>query len=236
MPLFRKDSHPYIVTKRRFKVIFMGKYQLGKSLIINALLNNYSCEIGSGLETTKRISKVGTFGNFDIYDSPGVGGDLLSYEDAIVEARSFDFVIFICKDKQLDKFELKFLRDLTNEEILHSIIFNVNCDKYDEDDQRETEEIISAIISQKAEIGDSTIPVFDREILCVKPHFLPNIGKLSNGKIFTPVEESERVSIEKSGIVQLRNFLGKPKGASLDLSDYLSIYIEIRKYANGNMG
>lgn len=233
---FRKDLPRNIAKRKRFKIVFMGKYQQGKSLIINSLFNNYACEIGSGLETTKGISKIGALGNFDIYDSPGSGGDLLSYENAIVNAKSFDFVMFVCKDKQLDKSELKFLMNLTNEEILHSIIFNVNCDKCDRDDQHETEEIINTIVSQKTEIGDTSIPIFDREILCVKPHFLPNIDKLSNHKILVPVEERERVSVEESGILQLRNFLSEPESDSLGLSDYLSVYIEIRKYANGDMG
>ena len=228
-----KDSCPRLSHNRRLKVVFMGEYQEGKSLIINCLFNKYICKIGKGLETTKEIYCVGSYGGFDIYDSMGFCGDLMSPSDALEKAKGFDSVIFVCKGSDLKNYKLEFLKNLVNEEIPFSIIFNVNSDKC-KDDESETENIVCSIIERCNDCGISPIPILDKEILCFRPHYMPNIDKLSRNKRFAPNDITP--SLEESGILHLREFFGKPKNASLNLSDYLSIFIEIRKYLNGNMG
>lgn len=225
MQISKKITH-----KNGIKVVFMGKYQNGKSLVINCLFGKHLCKTGEGLETTKEISSVGFIGNVEIFDCCGFGGNLMTKEESIKEAKKYNCVIFVSKGTQLDKIEIDFLNGLHKAEIPHSILFNVENIKYDENDEKETERIVKTILYQTKEIGDSIIPILDSEILCVKPHFFPNVNKLTNHKIW--ISKEIIPDKEKSGILQLRKFFGKPKCSYLNLTHYLATYNNIKNSVN----
>lgn len=106
-------------------IAVIGNYQIGKSSLVNALLNNRRAKTGNGCATTHANKRYMLSQFIEIYDTPGKdanGHDDKTADKAIDKA---DFIIYIHENKILDENSIELVRDLTCKG--KPLLFLLNC-------------------------------------------------------------------------------------------------------------
>lgn len=193
------------------KIVNTGMVSSGKSSLYNILINSNQEEFfltGAARTTTK--ASYYDYKNISYIDTPGI--DVRSEDDALAFSTIIesDIILMIhnIRTGPLNKSEVDWLNQITHgmssvEMCLSRIIFVISWkDTREKDD--DYKELVENLKKQVFEIVGGEIPVFE----------------VSSKKYLQGVEKSKEVLIEKSGILELRQYL----------ETYADEYIHNKKY------
>ena len=134
-------------------IAVIGKYQIGKSSFVNALLNSNKAKTGNGCATTHTNHRYKISPFIEIYDTPGKDANGNDNKTADMAIENADFIIYIHENKMLDDTSIALIRDLTNKG--KPLLFLLNCIekfKWDPDDEQ-NKLIVNEIQSQLSSSG-----------------------------------------------------------------------------------
>jgi predicted GTPase len=134
-------------------IAVIGKYQIGKSSFVNALLNSNMAKTGIGCATTHANHRYKLSPFIEIYDTPGKDANGNDDETADKAIETADFIIYIHENRMLDDTSITLIRDLTNKG--KPLLFLLNCldqSKWNPDD-KQNKSIVNEIKSQLCSLG-----------------------------------------------------------------------------------
>ena len=123
-------------------VAVIGKYQIGKSSFVNALLNSKKTKTGNGSATTHANHRYVFSPFIEIYDTPGINANVQDDKTADNAIDTVDFIIFIHENKMLDSNSIEVIRDLTCKG--KPLLFLLNCNDFSIWDPEDKQNILIA--------------------------------------------------------------------------------------------